>query len=196
MVVIIAMMAYTAARVSPAYGSGHVRSQTVLLDSLVQHRDGFALRDEEPAAAKAHHRVPHQADRRRRELDLGEPLPAIELVDRRRFLQLRGDGDERVVEAERHVPRLRGKDGEDARALDPEQAPWKKRQEPGHCDGEKSQHRNRLENVQQRQHDFAGANALGGDISVNERKQECERKGNEHSHHGPCGVIRYQREVE
>jgi hypothetical protein len=128
--------------------------------------------------------------------DLGEALPAVHPVDVGGFLQLGRNGDHRVVEAEGHVPCLCREDGKDAGALDAEQASRKQRQEAGDGDREKPEHGHRLQDVQQRQHDLACANALGCDVAVGERKQQRRAKGDEHAQHRARGVIGNECHVE
>ena len=88
----------------------HVGAEARQLDVLVEHGDRLALRDEEPPAAEAHHRVPHQPRwPEAGNSSLAKRCQRLRPVHAGSFLQLRRDRDERVVKAEGHVPRLRGK---------------------------------------------------------------------------------------
>ena len=88
--------------------------------TLPVHRDQFRRGQEEPAAAEAHHPVPDESDHRAGNVELPEPLPLRQPHEARRFVEVGRLRDERVVEAERHVPRLRREDREDRRELQTE----------------------------------------------------------------------------
>ena len=104
-------------------------ARTMLVD-----RDRFRCGEEEPAAAEAHHPVPDEPDHRARHVELPEPLPLRQPHQPRGLVELARLGDQRVVEAERHVPRLRREDREDRRALQAEDRVREQRDEEGHRD--------------------------------------------------------------
>ena len=78
----------------------------------------------------------------------------------------------RLVQAERHVPGLRGEDREDRRAFVAEQAARKERDEAGHGDRQEAQDRHRLQDVEHRDQDFLGPPALGGERRVGEAEDQ------------------------
>ena len=81
-------------------------------------------------------------------VELPEPLPLGEPVHARRLVELGGLRDQRVVEAECHVPRLRGEDHEDRRHLHAEQAAREEVDEDGQGDRQEDQDGDRLEDVE------------------------------------------------
>ncbi len=107
-----------------------------------------------------------------------------------------GYRDHRMIEAERHVPRLRGEYREDAGAFDAQQASRKQRDESGDGDRQEAQHRDRLQDVEHRQHHDPRPRILRGDVAPGEREQQRRAEGNEHAQHGARRVVRDQRDVE
>ena len=99
-------------------GDGHVRADAGEAEVFVAELEGFGDHQKEPAAGHAHHAVPDEAHRGEGELDPFEALPPVEAVDRGDVLLIGGNGAERVVEAEGHVPGLAGEDHEDGGELE------------------------------------------------------------------------------
>ena len=67
-----------------------------------------------------------------------------------RLVEVAGLGDQRVVERERHVPRLRGEDGEDRRALEAELGAGEQVMNAVTVHRQEPEHRDRLQDVEQR----------------------------------------------
>src|SRR2546421_9178510 len=81
----------------------------------------------------------------------GWPARDLARVPQRLWQRLEG-----VVEGEREVPRLRREDHQDGRELEPHVAGREQRHQTEHEPGEKAEHRNALEDVEQRQQEPLG----------------------------------------
>jgi len=78
---------------------------------------------------------------------------------------------ERVVKGERQVPRLRREDHQDRRELEPHIARREQRHQAEHEAGKEAQHRDALEDVEQRQQQPLGGAGLGGRPPVRQREE-------------------------
>ena len=107
-----------------------------------------------------------------------------------------GTRDEGLVQAERHVPGLRGEDREDRRAFVAQEAAGKERDEAGDGDRQEAQDRHRLQNVEDRDEELLGAPALRGGGGIDEAEDERGRERQHHAHHRPEPVFRQHPRIE
>ena len=148
---------------------GTESGQTKILGAEHEH---LADHQHEPAARHRHHGVPHQADGRVRQLQLDEALIPTQPVDLRGLSHLARNTLQRRVEAERHVPHLPGEDEQDRAHLDADLASRKQRHHRQHDARQKAEHRNRLQDVEQRNHDALGSRVVRGNIAVHQRERQ------------------------
>src|SRR5229473_1659530 len=80
------------------------------------------------------------------------------------------------------IPGLSRENQQDGTEFDPQLAVRKKGDHGEHDAGQKAQHRNGLEDVQQRNHDDFGAAGAGGDVAKCESENEAERVGDADTH--------------
>ena len=70
-----------------------------------------------------------------------------------------------------------GEDEQDRSHLDADLVMREQRDHRQHHAGQKAEHGNRLQDVEQRNHDALGARVIGGDIAVNQREGQREDVG-------------------
>jgi len=146
--------------------------------------------EEEPRAAEAQHPVPHQRDHPGRDVHSPEPLPPGQPHDPGGLIEVARLGDQRVIERERHVPRHRGEDREDRRALQAELRAGEQVDERGHRHRQEPQHRDRLQDVEQRDQHLLGPPEPGRRRRVDEGEDEREGQRDEHPQQRPDRVVR------
>ena len=112
-----------------------------------------------------------------------KPLPRRQMVHPRRLDQLDRDGAQRLVQAERHVPGLRGEDRKDRGALDPEQPAREQRDKAGHGDRQKAEDRHRLQDIEHRYQDLLGLTVLRGERGINQAEDQGRDQRGGHSQH-------------
>ncbi len=152
--------------------------------------------DKKPAPRDRHHHVPHQGRDGVRYFEPPKPAPWREMVHARGFDQLARDGAQRLVDAERHVPRLRREDRKDRGAFDAQQPAREQRDEPGDGDRQKPQDRHRLEDVEQRDQDLFGLAAFRRERGIGEAEDERGDQRPGHAQHGAQRVCRQRPRVE
>lgn len=177
------------AHVLLAHGLGNVGADAWQGVVVVQHSDRFAGADEEPAAAKAHHRVPQQADHAVGHGDLPKTLPKREAVNARGFVQVARQAAHRVVKREGHVPHLPGEDGEDRRGLQPEQAAREERDEERHRRGEEAEHGHGLQHIERGDDHALGVGVARRHPPHDEGEDEREEQRDEHAQRGAQQVV-------
>ncbi len=131
-----------------------------------------------------------------RHFEAPEPLPGRQMVHPSRLDQLGRHGAQRLVDAESHIPGLRGEDREDRRAFDAEQPAREKGDEAGHGDRQKAEDRHRLQDVEDRDQDLFALSALGRDRRIGEAEDERGDERAAHAQHGAKRVFRQPPRVE
>ncbi len=99
-----------------------------------------------------------------------------------------GNGLERRVEAEGHVPDLSGEDEDDGTEFQAKLAGGKQGDHGEHDAGQKAEHRDGLEDVQNGDHEGFGALVVGGDVAVGEGESQAEHVSHRHAHQRVEGV--------
>src|SRR5580700_3452355 len=156
---------------------------------MVQHGNRFARGEKEPTASEADHRVPHEPDRGRRDVELNETLPSRKAIQRGRFLQFVRNRLQRLVERKRHVPCLAREYREYGRELEAEETAVKQRDEGRDDDGEIAEHRYGLQDVEQWDEDSLGAFTARREVAVDEREERRPHQRYEHAQRRSCGVV-------
>ena len=144
----------------------------------------------EPGAGDAHDGVPDQADGGIRELELEQALDAGEAVDVGGFAQLARDALQRRVKAEGHVPDGAGEDQDDRAHLDAELAGGEEGDHGEHDRGQEAEDGDRLEDVEDRDHEGLDAAVVGGDVAVADGEEQAEQVGEADADDGVEGVER------
>ncbi len=150
----------------------------------------------EPGAGDGHDGVPDQADGGVGQLELEQALQAGEAVDAGGFEQLARDALERRVEAEGEVPDRAGEDEEDSAHLDAELAGGEEGDHGEHDRGQEAEHGDRLQDVEDRDHEELGAAVVGGDVAVADGEEQAEQVGEADADDGVEGVERQRVRVE
>ncbi len=156
---------------------------------VVGDADGLAGDDEEPAARHRHHHVPNQLRQREGHFELPEALPGREVIHPRGFAQIVRHRDERLVQAERHVPGLRGEDRENGGAFVAEEAAGKEPDEAGDGDGQEAENRHRLQDVEDRDQNLLGPLVLGGNRGIAEAEHQRRSECRDHAQHGSEAIF-------
>ncbi len=120
----------------------------------------------------------------KRKIELDEALPTAEAEDLGGFFQLARFGFQGRVKTEGDVPDLSGENQKDGAELRADLAVRKNRNHGQHDTGKKAEHRNGLQNIQQRDHHHFRAARIGGDVAVGEREKQAEKIGDGDAHHG------------
>src|SRR5713101_4135810 len=170
------------ARVAVAGGSLEKGTEAGKTEVALPEHEHLASHQKKPAAGHGHHGVPNEPDRGKWEVQFGEALPAAETVDFRGFVELARDGFQRGIKTEGYIPGLSRENEQDGTEFDPQLTVRKKGDHGEHDAGQKAQHRNRLEDVQQRNHDDFGAAGAGGDVTKCESENEAEHIGDADAH--------------
>src|SRR6266851_3832033 len=163
------------ARVAMARGSLKKRAEAWKTEVAIAEDEHFAGHEKEPAAGDGHHGIPDEADGRKREVELGEALPAAETIDDRGFVEFARNGLQRRIKTEGDVPDLARKDEQDGAEFDAELLVRKDGDHREHDSRQEAEHRNRLQNVQQWNQDDFSAPRAGGDVAVSESKNQAQR---------------------
>ncbi len=175
---------------------GDIRADAGQHDRLPGYGDCFRGDDEEPAARDRHHHVPEQRWYCMRHFEPPEPAPGRQVIHPRRLDQLGRHGAQRLVQAERHVPGLRGEDREDRGAFDPEQPARKQRDEPGDGDRQKAKDRHRLQDVEHRDQDLFRLPALRCERGIAETEDQRDDQRRGHAQYRAQRVFRQPPRVE
>ena len=144
------------------------------------HGDGLREGQEEPATSHAHHGVPDETDHRARHIELPEALPLRQAVHARRFVEIAGLRDERVVEAEGHVPGLGREHGEDGGELQSEERAFEQAHEQDDGEGEEPEDGNRLQDVEQGNQHLLRSPQPGGCRGEHEGEDRRDRQRCQH----------------
>ncbi len=173
-------------------GGGDIRTEAWERVLTIEDADGLASGEEKPTTAKAHHAVPDETDDGCGQFEASEAFPERKAVESGHFVEFARHRTKGLVEGERHVPGLAGEDGEDGRSFETEEAAFEECDEGGNGDGEKAEHRDGLEDIEQRDEDAFGAFTASGGIAVN----ECEEgRGDEREEHAQGGTRRVVGEI-
>src|SRR5260370_13591733 len=170
------------ARVAVAGGSLEKGTEAGKTEVALPEHEHLASHQKKPAAGHGHHGVPNEPDRGKWEVQFGEALPAAETVDFRGFVELARDGFQRGIKTEGYIPGLSRENEQDGTEFDPQLAVRKKSDHSEHDAGQKAQHRNGLEDVQQRNHDDFGAAGAGRDQATSESEKKPGLLSHTHSH--------------
>ena len=111
-------------------------------------------------------------------------------------IELGRDRAQRLIEAERHIPRLAGEYGEDRREFRAEHAPGRQRQEKNGGHRNETQNRHRLQDIENRHQELARTLALGGPSRVGESKDQREEHRRQHAKRGARSVFRQMRGIQ
>src|SRR5208337_1034643 len=149
---------------------------------LVSQHEHFARHQEEPAARHRHHGIPHQPDGRERQIQLQEPLPAAEAENDRRFPQIARHRLQRRIKTERDVPYLSRKYQDDRPQLHSQLPARKQRHHRQHHARKKTQDRNRLQDVQQRNQHHLRALRFRGHVSIGQREHQAYGISHQYAH--------------
>ncbi len=113
------------------------------------------------------------------------------------------NGPQGLIEAERHVPGLGSEDREDRRAFRAQLAAGKQPQEQGDGEGQETQHRHRLEDVERGDDDELGLSAFRREGRKDEGEEQRRQNGGEHPQRRTqriyrqlCGVERDRCDIE
>ena len=160
------------------------------------HCAGFTVVEIEPTTRKRKHAVPNEIDGRERELHVHERLTATETDDRLRFAKISGNGLERGVKAEGHIPNLARENHDDRGQLQTKIAMRKNRDQAQSQDGKKTQDRNTLQNIDHRDENSLGHFGLGCHVSDDDGENEREAISDHPPHSGENRVVRKRLERE
>ena len=116
-------------------------------------------------------------------------LPPVEAVDRGRLQEVLGNGTQRLVKTEGHVPGLAREDHDDRRQFQAHVAIGEKGHQGQHQGRHEAQNWNALQDVQQGNEDLLGHVVLGRPVSIGEGEQEGYDVGQEATAKGVEGVL-------
>ncbi len=167
-----------------------VAAQPRQLKIAITHGEGFAKNERKPAARHRNNGIPYQPDCREWHFQLPKTLPSGISIDARGLKHLPRNGFERGIEAEGKVPDLPGKDQQNDGHLNAKLMPGDERDHGEHHGRQKAQHRNRLQDVQNRNHPWLNARVVSRNVAVADGKCQAERISNGHSHNGVKRVHR------
>ena len=159
-----------------------VRAQPGQAEVAVPQDEHLAGHQKKPSAGHGNHRIPDQANRRIRQLQLPEPLPGGKTKHPRRLPQFPRQALQRGIETERHVPHLPGKDQQDSAQLNAQLAPGNQRDHGQHHRRQKAQHRDRLQNIERRDHERFGPRSVRGDVAVSHGERQAQQVRHRDAH--------------
>ncbi len=162
----------------------------------VSDADRFRGDHEEPAAGHRHHHVPNERRHAERHLQLPEAHPRRQPKRLARFREFDGYRAQRLIKAEGHVPRLAGEDGEYGREFGAEHPSGSQGHEEHDCNGNETQNRHRLQNIQDRHQQLAGPLALGGPRRICQSEYQRENEPSQHAKRGACRIFRQMRGIQ
>ncbi len=171
-------------------GGLDIAAEAGKLEVAVAHGEHFADHEGEPSAGDGDDGVPDQADGGVGHFKLPEALPGGVAIDARGFEHFAGNAFERGVEAEGEVPDLAGEDEQDDAHLDAQLMAGNERDHGQHHGRQKAEHRNRLQNVEDRDHPGLDARIVGGDVAVGDGEDQAEKVGDADAHDGVEGIER------
>ena len=162
----------------------HVTAQAGKLEVTVSHGEHLAEHQGEPAAGHRNNRIPHQPDGGIGHFQLPEALPSRKAVDVRGLDHLPRNGLERRVETERQVPNLTGEDEENDPHFDAQLMSWHQRHHGQHHRRQKTQHRYRLQDVENGDHPGFDPRMVRGGIAVTDGKDQAQQVSQGNAHNG------------
>jgi hypothetical protein len=165
-------------------------------DRLVAHGDRLGRDHEEPCARHRHHHVPYEARHREWHIKAPETLPRRKVKRLGSFFQIAWNRDQRLIEAERHVPRLAGEDGEYACQFRAQHLAGKQRHEENHGEGDVAENRHRLQDVENRNEHQPGAPALGGKRCIGKGEHQGGHQRGQHAQRRSQGVFGQVERIE
>ena len=139
------------AGIAAAGGGLKERAETGQAEVLIAEDKHFAGHEEEPAAGDGHHGIPDQADGGERKIEFEKTLPRAEAVDDGGFAQVARNGFQGGIETESDVPDLAGEDEDDGAEFDAKLTAGENGNHGQHDSGKKTQNRNGLQNVEERE---------------------------------------------
>src|SRR5438445_426411 len=148
--------------IPPIECDAHVRADAGQAVVVVPQPERLVHHQEEPAPRHGQHPVPHEPLRRRGHFELPEGARRPPARDLARLAQRRGQALERVVEGQRQVPGLSREDHENRGELETDVARGEERHQTEHQPGQETEHRDALEDVEQRQEQPLRRARLGG----------------------------------
>ena len=160
-----------------------IRTQSGQAQVAIVEHERLARHQEKPSAGHRHHGVPHQPDGRAGQLQLGEALPPAQPVNAGRLHQFVRNILGGRVHAEGHVPHLAGEDQQDGAELHAELPRGKQRHHGHHHGRQKTQHRDGLQGVEQRNQDALGAGVVRGELAIGDGKDQADEVGGEDPRH-------------
>ncbi len=143
----------------------------------------LARHQKKPSTRNRHHRVPHQPNRRIRQFQLHQPLQSRKLIDARSLRELSRNALDRGIKTERHIPNLAREDQQNRTHLHANLPRRKQRHHRQHHPRQKTQHRNRLQNIQPGNHQRFNPLVVGRHISIADGKNQTKqiRQPNPHN---------------
>ena len=178
------------AHVAGNSGGLQVAAEAGQLEIASAHGEHFAGHECKPSAGDGDDGVPDQADGGKRHLKLPEALPCGVAIDERGFLHFPRDGLERGVETEGEVPDLAGEDEQDDAHFDAHLMARNERDHGQHDGGQKAEHGNGLQDIEDRDHPGLEAGVIHGSVAVGDGEDEAEQVRDADAHDGVEGVDR------
>jgi hypothetical protein len=165
------------AEITDARGFAEICPESWKPEISLADGENLSSHQEEPPAGPAHHAVPNEADRRKRQLDRCEPQDPASLEDSAGFAKLVGHGAERLVPREGEIPDLTRKNQDDGCQLRRERL----RQDGSQAkqdDGQERQYRDTLKDIEEREEHTLCAPIERGVMTINERERQrkCVRR--------------------
>src|SRR5271157_4010275 len=178
------------AHVGGVSGGLQVAAQAGQLEVASAHGEHLAGHEGKPSAGDGDDGVPDQADGGEGHLKLPEALPGGVAIDARGFQHLPGDGLQRGIETEGEVPDLAGEDEQDNAHFDAHLTARNERDHGQHDGGQKAEHGNGLQDIEDRDHPGLEAGAMRGGVAVGDGEDQAEQVRNADAHDGVKGVGR------
>ena len=142
--------------------------------------DDLARDQKVPASRPGQHAVVHEPRCARREQETAPQDDAGYPAHASRRAEVVGNRRERLVDAERHVPRLACEDEEHSRRLDSNRGAMEEANEEEDGRGEEPQNRDGLQHVERRQDQAASERRGRGPVTRAQGKPQRERIGRKH----------------
>lgn len=157
--------------------------------------DDLGRAQEVPAVGPGHHAVVDQLGDGGRQVQPHVLEPVADTVRLQGFAQELGDGGDRLVDAEGHVPGLAGEDQEDRGQLDARRPAVEEGDEEVHRGREEAQNGHRLQDVQDGQEQPLQAPGEAGGGAVDQSEGQRQQAGRQHPQERAEGVIRQHSRV-
>ena len=144
-------------RVSAARCGLQERAQARQAEVPIAEHKHFAGHEGKPASGDGDHGIPNQPDGGKRQVQFREALPAAEAINDGGFAKIARNGFQGRIKTECDVPSLAGENQQDGAKLDAKLAVRKKGDHRKHDGGKKTEDRNGLQDIQQRDQNHFGA---------------------------------------